>query len=139
MLLAVMSILSRPPMMAGYLCFLGATVLTFAPIGIAIGIHFGLGEQGSPIIVIMVILELMAIVILPAWPVAQAISPVPLSPLHILKATKGHRWGLVRGTSVVSAFNKFDMDVAEADSTIVVWRADPHTAFTSAVRPVSGG
>lgn len=116
--LAIMSILSRSPTMAGYLRFLGATVLTFAPIGIAVGAHFVLGEQGVPIIVVMVILGLMAIVILPAWPVAQALSPAPLSPLRVFKATKGHRWGLVIGTSAVSAFNKFDMDVAAAGSVI---------------------
>ena len=114
--LGVMSILSLLPTMAGYLRFLCATVLTFAPIGIAIGAHFGLGEQGVPIIVIMAALGLMAIVILPAWPVAQALSSTPLSPLRVFMATKGHRWGLVIGTFAVSAFNKFDMDIPAASN-----------------------
>lgn len=114
--LATLSILCRQPTLTGYLRFLGATVLTLTPFGVAIGSYLILGEQGVPILVVMVILGLAAVWMLPAWLTAQSISPVPLSPLRVLSATKGHRWGLIVGTSCVSAFNKFDMDVAAAGS-----------------------
>lgn len=153
--LAITSILCRHPTVTGYLRFLGTTVLTFAPFGIAIGAYFSFGEQGVSIIVVMAILGLAAIWMLPAWPVAQALSPAPLSPLRVFKATKGHRWGLIIGTSVVSTFNKFDMDVAAAGSAteallrgvgaagigtiaIAVVAAFTATAFRFAVRNDAG-
>lgn len=115
--LATLSILCRNPTATGYLRFLAATAMTVAPFGIAIGAYFSLGEQGGPISVVMAILGLTAIWMLPAWPIAQALSTTPLSPWRVFKATSGHRWGLIIGASAVSAFNKFDMDIAKASST----------------------
>lgn len=114
--LAVMSILSRWSTFPGYLRFLATTVLTFAPFGIAVGAYYATPDQAVPIIVVIVIIGIIAIIMLPAWPAAQALCPAALSPLRVLKATKGHRWGLILGTSAVSAINKIDMKVAEAGS-----------------------
>lgn len=69
--LAVISILSRRCTVPGYLRFLASTVLTFAPIGVAVGAYYAIPDQAVPIIVVMVVLALIAIIMLSAWPAAQ--------------------------------------------------------------------
>ncbi len=91
----------KPSSVVGFVKFTAVTILTFVPIlsSLAIlvyasgaGAHDGLTIS---IVIALFLVGLLFVAFLPAWPIAQAISAQFVSPMQIVKATKGYRWSLM--------------------------------------------
>jgi hypothetical protein len=111
-LIAVM-IAKVPVSWKGGLRFSLVTILSIGiPVGSLLWIFWSTGRNGDmpgAVVVIISLLLLVALFILPllsAWPVAQALSDRLVSPLRIMKATRGHRWGLIAAGYLTTALNK---------------------------------
>lgn len=119
--LASMSMISRRESAIGFLRFAAAFFAVFSLFVIGIG---GLLEflpnshKGFivPICVILIVLGWLVSIFLPALPVAQALSSKTISPLRLLRATKGHRWSLFLVPFVASALNHILPSTAKAQS-----------------------
>lgn len=58
-------------------------------------------------IILLFIIGIRFVALLPAWPIAQAISSRFVSPIRIIKATRGYRWSLIAVFFAASSVNKF--------------------------------
>lgn len=95
----------------GCVRFLTTMVVT---IGIPLSMLFtGLwlmrGNSGGTAIAMVLVAAFAALFVIPllsGWPVAQAQSTHFISPMRILKATKGYRWGLFCASYASTAINK---------------------------------
>jgi len=58
------------------------------------------------IVIALLLIGLLFVALLPAWPIAQAISARFVSPMQVVKATKGHRWSLILVLFAASSVSK---------------------------------
>ena len=111
--LAITGIVGIQRSVAAYLRFAATWAAVLLPIAIAIGLLFSapiLGRgQALLFFVIGLVIAVALIAFLPAWPVAQAVSPRFVPPTRILSATRGFRWGLVGMALVLAAMNRQDL------------------------------
>jgi hypothetical protein len=110
--LVVTMMIDLNPSLRSCLLFVVTTLSVFTPIILAVGLASFLpsiiGKQASATIFIFLLLTgLVAVVLLPAWPVAQSASQRFVSPLQLLRAGKGSRWGLIVFSSVVGGTSKW--------------------------------
>ena len=110
---------------SGGLRFVGTTILI---IGAPVGILFGslwlmriLAGAAVVILGLMLLALLFALPLLSAWPIAQALSTHFVSPLRIVRATKGYRWGLFTASYASTAINKLlpATDTAKSSSQAI--------------------
>lgn len=110
--LTTMTMAERPSSVAGFIKFTAVTILTFVPIlsSFAVLIYAsraGLHDGSTVLTVIaLLLIGLLFVAFLPAWPIAQAISTRFVSPIRIVKATKGYRWSLILVFFAASGVNK---------------------------------
>lgn len=108
-----MTMVEKRSSLVGFVKFTAVTILTFVPIlsSLAVLVYAsGAGaHDGLTILTVIVLLlvGLLFVAFLPAWPIAQAISTRFVSPMQIVKATKGYRWSLILVFFAASSVNKF--------------------------------
>ncbi|MXP29603.1 hypothetical protein GRI58_12325 [Porphyrobacter algicida] len=89
----------------------GSSVL--ANVGVPLGLLFGgiwltrFSDGAGVLILSAAALYLMIVMpMLSGWPLAQTVGQGLVSPLRVLKASKGHRWGLFAASYLSTAINK---------------------------------
>ena len=121
--LGAMGILREAPTIGGYVRFAAATVALLLPIAatfLVLLLAKGIIPQTAGISVFFcgVIGGVLLLGLLPAWPVAQSLSARIVSPLLVLRATRGHRASLIflmLATSGIGS-SKIIPDVTKAHS-----------------------
>jgi hypothetical protein len=107
---ATMSLISRESSLAGFLKFVTSTILLTLPIVIGLGGILLFADHGRVWVIWtftpLLVLGWLFVTMMPALPVAQALSSRFVSPLKILRETKGHRWDLFVASTVSGALNK---------------------------------
>lgn len=115
-----MTMIEKPSSVLAFVKFTAITVLTFVPIlsSLAVlayasraGLHDGLTVST---VIALLLLGLLFVAFLPAWPIAQAISARFVSPMQIVKATKGYRWSLILVFFAASSVNKLVPSMSSA-------------------------
>ncbi len=115
-----MTMIEKPSSVIGFVKFTAVTVLTFLPILSCLafldyasraGLHDGLIIST---VIALLIGSLLFVAFLPAWPIEQAISARFVSPMQIVKATKGYRWSLVLVFFAASSVNKLAPSMSSA-------------------------
>lgn len=115
-----MAMVEKPPSLVGFVKFTGVTILTFLPIlfGLAVlvyasraGLHDGLTVSAA---IALLLVGLLFAAFLPAWPIAQGIATRFVSPMRIVKATKGYRWSLILVFFAAGSVNKFVPNMSSA-------------------------
>ncbi|AYJ85908.1 hypothetical protein D3Y57_07890 [Sphingomonas paeninsulae] len=105
-----MMIAEAPLSWLGGIRFLGIMALCVSiPLGLLFGGLLLLRTGGGITAVILglsLLAALIAIPLLSAWPVTQALSGVFVSPVRILRSTKGYRWGLFTASYASTVLNK---------------------------------
>lgn len=118
--LAITGIIGTQPSLVGYLRFSAAWAAVLLPIAIAIGLLFSaplFGKDAAVLLFVVGVLVAVALIaFLPAWPVAQAVSPRFIAPTRIVRATRGFRWGLVGMAMVLAVLNRQDLIPAVKDA-----------------------
>lgn len=115
-----MTMVARPSSVAGFAKFTAVSILTFVPIlsSLAALVYTsGAGAHDGLIIstvIALFLVGLLFVAFLPAWPIAQAISPRFVSPMQIVKATKGYRWSLILVFFAASSVNKLMPSMSSA-------------------------
>lgn len=115
-----MTMVEKRSTVVGFLKFTAITILTFMPILSSLtvlvyasraGLHDGLTIST---VIALLLIGLLFLAFLPAWPIAQAISTHFVSPMQIVKATKGYRWSLILVFFAASGVNKLVPDMSSA-------------------------
>jgi len=111
--LAASDILNSRVTWLGSLRFIATAVLLFLPFAATFGILIlikPLISEGWRLIILFggVLFGMAVIALLPAWPLAQAVQTTLVSPLMILRSTRGHRGGLILISFALGAINKAD-------------------------------
>ena len=105
-----MMISDAPPSWVSGMRFVATLVviLVFAFVALLGGLLLERIESSVIVVVggVALFLVLFGLPLLAGWPIAQAISNRFVSPLAILGATKGHRWGLITTSIASTAINK---------------------------------
>jgi hypothetical protein len=111
--LGIVGVLRARPSVVAYIRFAFTSALMLLPALLAILVLFAspaVGRSAALLtFVIGIIVGLVVIAFLPAWPVAQAFSSSVVMPTKIFKATSGFRWGLIGAVILLSAFNRQDL------------------------------
>lgn len=111
----ITAIIARPASLAGSLrFFLTAMVLGVPFLAFFVGTLLLVGKPGGQLMIIALLLWMPVLLIMPAWPVAAALSPGFVSPLRLFRATRGHRRGLVLAGFLASAPSKMVSDLGPA-------------------------
>jgi hypothetical protein len=115
-----MTMVAKPSSVVGFVKFTAVTILTFLPILSSLAVlvyasHSGL-HDGLTIstFIALLLIGLLFVAFLPAWPIAQAISARFVSPMQIVKATKGYRWSLILVSSAASSVNRLVPSMSSA-------------------------
>ena len=103
-----LGIAHRPVSVGGYFRFLASYVAILIPLIAAIVFPLLAGGDVSRnvrygVFGIGLLVGLLIVSLLPAWLVAQSLSARLISPLKIVRATRGHRWSLIGLSLFVSA------------------------------------
>ena len=115
-----MAMVEKPLSVIGFVKFTAVTILTFVPTLSSLtvlvyasgaGAHDGLTIS---IVIVLLLVGLLFVAFLPAWPIAQAISTRFVSPMQIVKATKGYRWSLILVFFAASSVNKLVPSMSSA-------------------------
>jgi hypothetical protein len=106
-----LNMIKRRASIGGLLRYTAANLALFLPVGIGIGSAFALpalvGKAvSSTILITGLFTSLVAVLLLRAWPIEQALSSTLVSPIKALKATKGHRWALILISSTMGGVDK---------------------------------
>jgi hypothetical protein len=120
-----MTMIEKPSSVAGFVKFTVVTILTFVPILSSLAVLvYASGAGAHNGLTISTVLELflvgllfvafLLVAFLPAWPIAQAISARFVSPMQIVKATKGYRWSLILVFFGASSVNKLVPSMSSA-------------------------
>jgi hypothetical protein len=111
--LGIVGVLRARPSLVAYIRFACTSALVLLPAVLAISVLFAAPAVGRSTallaFIIGILVGLVFIVFLPAWPVAQAFSSSVVMPTKIFRATSGFRWGLVGAVILLSAFNRQDL------------------------------
>lgn len=118
---AGMSMVSRRISGIGFLRFIGGVFALFSLSMIGIGGILALLPSPYKSMILTVALTLiflgwLALIFLPAWPIAQALSSKSIAPTRLLRGTKGHRWSLFLIFFVGGSFNNLVPSTAKAKS-----------------------
>lgn len=117
---ATMIIIEKRSSLAGFFRFTSVTILISVPAlsGLSILVYASRGglHDGLTISAVMAlfVIGLLFAALLPAWPIAQAISSRFVSPVQIVKATSGSRWSLIAVFFAASTVNKLVPDMSSA-------------------------
>lgn len=115
-----MTMVEKPSSVVGFVKFTGVTIFTFAPIlsSLAVltynsraGVHDGLTIST---VLALLLIGLLFVAFLPAYPIAQAISSRFVSPMQIVRATRGYRWSLILVFFAASSVNKLMPSMSSA-------------------------
>ncbi|MEG8223650.1 hypothetical protein OSJ57_24060 [Sphingomonas sp. HH69] len=115
-----MTMVEKRSTVVGFVKFAAITILTFVPILSSLtvliyasraGLHDGLTIST---VITLLLIGLLFLAFLPAWPIAQAIATHFVSPMQIVKATKGYRWSLILVFFAASGVNKLVPDMSSA-------------------------
>jgi len=115
-----MTMVEKPSSVVGFVKFTAVIILTFVPIlsslavlfyASRVGLHDGLTIST---VITLLLIGLLFVAFLPAWPIAQAISARFVSPMQIVKATKGYRWSLILVFFAASSMNKLVPSMSSA-------------------------
>lgn len=115
-----MTMIEKPSSPVGFLKFTGVTVFTLLPILSSLAVliytspaslHYGLTIST---VLALLLIGLLFVAFLPAWPIAQAISSRFVSPMQIVKATRGYRWPLILVFFAASSVNKLVPSMSSA-------------------------
>lgn len=112
----ILDVLRRPATFAAWFRFTAANLATLAPLTMAILAMVWLGKHSYDLAMALMgvasfgFLVLMAL--LAAWPAAQAISKSFVSPLRIIRETRGHRWALLIASTVSAGIAKTELSPA---------------------------
>lgn len=107
-----MAMIEKPSSVGGFIKFTAVTILTFVPILSSLVVLFWASRSGShagltiSIVIALLFIGLLFVAFLPAWPIAQAISARFVSPMQVVKATKGYRWSLILVLFAASSVSK---------------------------------
>lgn len=116
-----MGIIGRSSSVIGGAKFLLAYVLMIAPLLALMFAVLAIQEGQSPGLTAVWLLGILfacaAVMLLAAWPVAASLLPGLVSPVRILQATKGYRWGLVCASLVAASGNRMAPDVVQASDS----------------------
>jgi hypothetical protein len=111
--LGIVGILSARSSVVAYIRFVCTSALVLLPAVLAISVLFAAPEVGRSAALVAcgigIIVGLVVIALLPAWPVAQAFSSSVVMPTKIFNATTGFRWGLAGAVILLSALNRQDL------------------------------
>jgi hypothetical protein len=111
--LGIVGVLRARPSMVAYIRFACTSALVFLPTVLAISVLFAAPALGRSAALLAfgigIIVGLVVIALLPAWPVAQAFSSSVVMPTKIFKATTGFRWGLAGAVLLIGALNRQDL------------------------------
>jgi uncharacterized membrane protein YqjE len=97
---SALGILARPTSFRGYASFALTSIATVAPLGLTLALAiFGKpflteGARVSLLLIGLVVTFVLAS-LLAGWPVAQSLSREFVSPIRVLRATRGHRGSLI--------------------------------------------
>lgn len=115
-----MTMIEKPASVVGFVKFTAVTIITFVPIlaSLAVLIYASWASLFDSLtistIIALFLIGLLFLALLPAWPIAQAISSRFVSPMQIVKATRGYRWSLILVYSAASGVNKLVPSVSSA-------------------------
>lgn len=118
---AGMSMVSRRMSGIGFLRFIGGVFALFSLLMIGAGGILALLPSPYKSIILTLSLTLMlfgwlVMIFLPAWPIAQALSSKSVSPMRLLRGTKGYRWSLFLISFVSGSFNNLVPSTEKAKS-----------------------
>lgn len=115
-------LIDRRPTIAAALRFMLALVASFLPFILLIAIAKLFPDPGDPaaltLLIGCAILGFLTVAFLPAWIVAQGLSPRPVSPLRGVAATRGHRWGLLGFIFLLGGTDQLLPDIGTARTTL---------------------
>lgn len=116
---AGMSMMSRRMSGIGFLRFVGGVFALFSSLMLGIAVILALLPGPYKSMILAVALALMffgwlVVVFLPAWPIAQALSSKLISPMRLLRGTKGNRWSLFLMSFVDGSLNNLVPSTAKA-------------------------
>lgn len=111
---SAIGILSRQPTYQGYLRFALTSVVLLLPFALALGALFAIGSMlttggGLAIFFVGVVVAFVLASLLVSWPMAQSLSRGFVSPIRILKATRGQRASLVFLGFAAAAIGRSDL------------------------------
>lgn len=116
------AMVQRPLSVVGFVKFTAVIILTFVPLLICLGVVFSAvhagfdnGVAASTFFVLLLFGFLLA-ALLPAWPLAQAMSKRFISPMRIFKATNGYRWSLIFLVLATGSVNKLVPGMSSASN-----------------------
>jgi len=117
--LSTMLLVDRRASFAAFARFLAALVATFLPLLLTAGLLLVTVKadyrEGWVLVLVALMLAVFPLTsLLAAWPLAQALSHVFVSPVRVLSATRGHRWALVGTNYAVGALNRISPDIDAA-------------------------
>jgi hypothetical protein len=108
--LGIAGVIGVQPSIRAYIRFVLASAAVILPVLLAIGVLFSTPFIGrTPALLtfgVGVIAGVAFIAFLPAWPVAQSVSPKLVTPAKVFRATRGFRWGLIGAAILLSALNR---------------------------------
>ena len=115
-----MIMIKKPSSVVGLVKFTAVTILTFVPMLSSLAILIYMSDTGAhdvlsiSTVMALFITGLLIVIFLPAWPIAQSISTCFVSPMQIVKATKGYRWSLILVFFAASGVNKLVPSMSSA-------------------------
>jgi hypothetical protein len=115
-----MTMVEKPSSVVGFIKFTTVTIVTFMPILSSLAVLIYAARAGLhngfiiSTVLTLLLIGLLFVAFLPAWPIAQAISARFVSPMRIVKATKGHRWSLILVMFAASSVNKLVPSMSSA-------------------------
>jgi hypothetical protein len=117
---ASLSMLSRPLKLAGLIRFGVATLILISPIIFAVAgfllLRFIPNKEAFLIgCVILLLIGWLLLTMLPALPIAQAMSPTFVSPTKLWRSTKGHRFSLLIASIIAGSINKMTPGMSTAN------------------------
>lgn len=117
-----MSMIERSLSVFGLFRFTAINIVTMAPILTCLAVLIYAARNGSQdgltslIVIVLLLIGLLFVAFLPAWPIAQAVSTRFVNPMRIVKATKGYRWSLILVFFTTSSVNKFAPSISSASN-----------------------
>lgn len=111
---SAIGILSRQPTFQGYLRFALTSLVLLLPFALALGALFAIGSVlttgvGLSMFFIGAVVAFVLASLLVSWPMAQSLSKGFVSPIRILKATRGQRASLVFLGFAAAAIGRSDL------------------------------
>jgi hypothetical protein len=137
--LGIIGILGLAPSLHAYIRFASASAVLFLPLVLAVAVLFAapiIGKIALLVFFFGLVAGLVILAFLPAWPVAQSVTALIISPNRVFKATRGFRWGLVGAAILLSVFNRQDI-IPEVDKATDIGHAFAYAAGQAGMSALS--